>query len=79
MTIYEPNPDVRPTGAEAGEFTEAGQPNPPTPPNAPADAPPGPVRTHEDARIPAEADRETTARAEAEAELRGQPREDDEG
>jgi hypothetical protein len=71
MTIYQPNPDVRPTGEEAGEFLDDAQQHP--------NAPPGPVRTYPDARGPAEADRETTERAEAEAELRGQPREDDEG
>jgi hypothetical protein len=71
MTIYQPNPDVRPTGEEAGEFLDDAQQHP--------NAPPGPVRTYPDAREPAEADRETTDRAEAEAELRGQPREDDEG
>ncbi len=71
MTVYEPNPDVRPTGAEAGEFAEQPEPHPAAPPER--------VRTHPDDRDPADADRAATERAEREAEMRGQQREDDEG
>ena len=28
MTIYEPNPDIRPTGEEAGEFIDPPAPDP---------------------------------------------------
>jgi hypothetical protein len=37
MTMYLPNRDVRPTGAEAGEFIDApdgAEPEPPAPPRA---------------------------------------------
>ena len=54
MTISEPNPRVKPTGEEAGEFLEPPEPNPPTPPGVPADGTPEPQRTHADERNVAE-------------------------
>lgn len=45
MSMYLPNPDLGPTGAEAGEFLEPDvpRPNPPPPlPVLPAPAPPDP-------------------------------------
>jgi hypothetical protein len=42
MTMYEPNPQVRPTGEEAGEYVEdpAGDPPPPASPDPTGEARP---------------------------------------
>jgi hypothetical protein len=37
VTIYEPNPQVRPTGAEIDEFVDAPEPQPSEPPPPPSD------------------------------------------
>jgi hypothetical protein len=37
MTMYEPNPEVRETGAEVDEFVDAPQPGPTAPPPTPPD------------------------------------------
>jgi len=37
VTIYEPNPDVRTTGAEIDEFVDAPEPQPSEPPPKPSD------------------------------------------
>jgi hypothetical protein len=38
VTIYEPNPEVHPTGAEVDEFDDAPEPHPSEPPRAPGAA-----------------------------------------